>query len=204
MMRQMRENTKWIMLVTALAFVALMVFEWGMDMTGRSGSAVAGEMGRVNGESVSYEEWLAVYRNVYQQQQSAIDGPITSAMTRQIEDAAWDQIVTQRLLQQGPVGALVLHDDEADADDDQRQAGDAARDEVRELGLDAVDAGRAVPAQEHQQDAGAAQARAELAAQLAPELLHGGGLLRFPGRSRAGSRTGSRRPRPRRRSSPAP
>ena len=87
MMRQMRENTKWIMLVTALAFVALMVFEWGMDMTGRSGSAVAGEMGRVNGESVSYEEWLAVYRNVYQQQQSAIDGPITSAMTRQIEDA---------------------------------------------------------------------------------------------------------------------
>ena len=60
MMRQMRENTKWIMLITALAFVALMVFEWGMDMTGRSGSAVAGEMGRINGESVSYEEWLAV------------------------------------------------------------------------------------------------------------------------------------------------
>jgi peptidyl-prolyl cis-trans isomerase D len=100
MMRQMRENTKWIMLITALAFAALMVFEWGMDMTGRGGSQVAGELGRVNGESVSYEEWLAVYRNVYQQQQNATDGPITSAMTRQIEDAAWDQIVTQRLLQQ--------------------------------------------------------------------------------------------------------
>jgi parvulin-like peptidyl-prolyl isomerase len=95
----MRENTKWIMLITAVAFVALMVFEWGMDMTGRGGQ-VAGELGRVNGEAVSYEEWLAVYRNVYQQQQQAIDGPITSAMTRQIEDAAWDQIVTQRLLQQ--------------------------------------------------------------------------------------------------------
>ncbi|MGH7466145.1 MAG: SurA N-terminal domain-containing protein, partial [Longimicrobiales bacterium] len=96
----MRENTKWIMLITALAFVALMVFEWGMDMTGRSSSPVAGDIGRVNGERISYEEWLAVYRNIYQQQQSAIDGPITSAMTRQIEDAAWDQIVTQRLLQQ--------------------------------------------------------------------------------------------------------
>ena len=34
MMRQMRENTKWIMLVTAIAFVGLMVFEWGMDITG--------------------------------------------------------------------------------------------------------------------------------------------------------------------------
>src|SRR5690606_7472615 len=100
MMRQMRENTKWIMLVTALAFVALMVFEWGMDMTGRSGPLSAGEIGRVNGESIMYEEWLAVYNNVYQQQQSALDGPITSAMRRQIEDAAWDQLVTQRLLQQ--------------------------------------------------------------------------------------------------------
>ena len=36
MMRQMRENTKIIMLVTAAAFVALMVFEWGMDITGQS------------------------------------------------------------------------------------------------------------------------------------------------------------------------
>lgn len=101
MMRQMRENTKWIMLITALAFVALMVFEWGMDMTGRSGtSGAGGEVGSVNGESISYEEWLATYRNIYAQQQQATDGPITSALNRQIEDAAWDQIVTQRLLQQ--------------------------------------------------------------------------------------------------------
>ncbi|MBR9989901.1 MAG: peptidylprolyl isomerase [Gemmatimonadetes bacterium] len=96
----MRENTKWIMLITALAFVALMVFEWGMDMTGRSTSVAAGDIGRVNGEAVSYEEWQAVYRNVYQQQQAAIDGPVTASMTRQIENAAWDQIVTGRLLQQ--------------------------------------------------------------------------------------------------------
>ncbi|HEX2166842.1 MAG TPA: SurA N-terminal domain-containing protein [Longimicrobiales bacterium] len=96
----MRENTKWIMLITAVAFVALMVFEWGMDMTGRGTQVAGGDIGRVNGEAISYEEWLAVYRNVYQQQQNAIDGPISSAMTRQIEDAAWDQIITQRLLQQ--------------------------------------------------------------------------------------------------------
>ena len=42
MMQTLRNNTKWIMLATALAFVALMVFEWGMDMTGRSGSQLAG------------------------------------------------------------------------------------------------------------------------------------------------------------------
>jgi peptidyl-prolyl cis-trans isomerase D len=101
MMRQMREHTKWIMLITAVAFVALMVFEWGMDLTGRSGAqAAGGELGRVNGEIITYEEYLAVYRNLYQQQQQATDGPITSVMNRQIEEAAWDQLVTQRLLQQ--------------------------------------------------------------------------------------------------------
>jgi peptidyl-prolyl cis-trans isomerase D len=101
MMRQMRENTKWIMLITALAFVGLMVFEWGMDLTGRSGAqASGGELGRVNGEIITYEDYLAVYRNLYQQQQEALDGRITSAMNRQIEDAAWEQVVTQRLLQQ--------------------------------------------------------------------------------------------------------
>ncbi|HEX6308882.1 MAG TPA: SurA N-terminal domain-containing protein [Longimicrobiales bacterium] len=96
----MRENTKWIMLVTALAFVALMVFEWGMDMTGRSTGTTTGEIGSVNGEPILYEEWLAVYNNIYQQQQSALQGQITPVMRRQIEEAAWDQIVTQRLLQQ--------------------------------------------------------------------------------------------------------
>jgi peptidyl-prolyl cis-trans isomerase D len=101
MMRQMRENTKWIMLLTIVAFVALMVFEWGMDMSGRSGAAAAGgELGRVNGESISYEEYLAVYRNLIQQQQQQEGGALTSATNRQLEEAAWDQVVTNRLLQQ--------------------------------------------------------------------------------------------------------
>jgi peptidyl-prolyl cis-trans isomerase D len=101
MMRQMRENTKWIMLIVAVAFVGLMVFEWGMDLSGRSGAqASGGELGRVNGDIITYEEWRAVYQNLYQQQQQAMDGPMTSVMDRQIQEAAWDQVVTQKLLQQ--------------------------------------------------------------------------------------------------------
>jgi hypothetical protein len=49
MMRQMREATKPIMIFTAATFVALMVFQWGMDITGRSSGGV-GEIGSVNGE----------------------------------------------------------------------------------------------------------------------------------------------------------
>jgi peptidyl-prolyl cis-trans isomerase D len=101
MMRQLRENTKWIMLITALAFVGLMVFEWGMDATGRSGAqAAGGEIGRVNGQSITYEEYMRAYQDLYQQQQAAMNAAPTAVMNRQIEEAAWDQLVTQLLLQQ--------------------------------------------------------------------------------------------------------
>ncbi|MGH7444222.1 MAG: peptidylprolyl isomerase, partial [Longimicrobiales bacterium] len=98
-MRQMRENTKWIMLITALAFVALMVFEWGMDATGRSGAQISGgELGRVEGEPVLYAEYNATYRNLYDQQQAMSAEPITSAMDRQNKDAAWQQVVMEKLI----------------------------------------------------------------------------------------------------------
>lgn len=98
-MRQMRENTKWIMLVTALAFVALMVFEWGMDVSGRSAGGV-GEIGRVNGTPVMYEEYLAVYRNLYDQVQSSQEEPITSLQVKELEDAAFEEMVNAILVRQ--------------------------------------------------------------------------------------------------------
>ena len=97
MMRQMRENTKWIMLITFLAFLALMVFEWGMDLSGRS-SAEVGEIGAVNGTPVMYDQYDEIYRNLYEQYSSAQEQPITSRQNREIEDAAWDQIVERILL----------------------------------------------------------------------------------------------------------
>lgn len=99
MMRQMRENTKWIMLVTALAFVGLMVFQWGMDITGQSGLSI-GEIGSVNGTPVPYETWNETYQSLFNQVQLSQEDPVTSQQTRDIEDAAWDEIVNQLLIQQ--------------------------------------------------------------------------------------------------------
>lgn len=99
MMRQMRENTKWIMLVTALAFVALMVFEWGMDATGRTAGGV-GEIGRVNGSPVMHETYQSAYRQLYDQAQASQEQPLTSQDVRNLEDAAFDQVVNQLLIQE--------------------------------------------------------------------------------------------------------
>jgi len=99
MMRQMRENTKWIMLVTAIAFVGLMVFEWGMDITGRSGGGV-GEIGRVNGTPVTYDLYQATQRNLSDQLQATQAEPLTSQQYRDLEQAAWDEVVNQLLIQE--------------------------------------------------------------------------------------------------------
>lgn len=117
MMQTLRNNTKWIMLATALAFVALMVFQWGMDLTGRSGSQFSGgEIGRVNGEPILYEEFNAVYRNIYDQQQQFSKEPVGNAMQRQIEDAAWDQVLMQHLISQElKRRGIVVTDDEVRA-----------------------------------------------------------------------------------------
>jgi len=99
MMRQMREATKPIMLFTAIAFVALMVFQWGMDITGQSGGGL-GEIGSVNGQPVMYESYMAAYRQLYDQVQRSQEELISSQQNKEIEDAAFDEVVTQLLVLQ--------------------------------------------------------------------------------------------------------
>lgn len=98
LMKQMRDNTKWIMLVTALAFVALMVFEWGMDISGISSGT--GEIGRVGSTPVTLDAYNATYRNLYDQVSRSQAEPISSQQNREIENAAWDEVVNQLLIQQ--------------------------------------------------------------------------------------------------------
>jgi peptidyl-prolyl cis-trans isomerase D len=95
----MRENTKWIMMITATAFVGLMVFQWGMDITGQGGLTI-GEIGSVNGRPVMYDTYNNTYSSLLNQIQFSQEDPITSQQIRDIEDAAWDEVVTQLLIQQ--------------------------------------------------------------------------------------------------------
>jgi peptidyl-prolyl cis-trans isomerase D len=99
MMRQMREATKPIMILAAIAFGGLMVFQWGMDITGRSGGGL-GEIGRVNGDPVMYEAYMAAYRQIYEQVQAQQEEMIGTLQNTEIEDRAFDEIVTQILITQ--------------------------------------------------------------------------------------------------------
>lgn len=99
MMRQMRDATKPIMIVAALAFVGLMVFEWGADITGQSAGSL-GDVGSVNGQKVSYEAYMQTYRALYDRTQATQEEPVGSQQNREIEDQAWEQIVNDMLVAQ--------------------------------------------------------------------------------------------------------
>jgi peptidyl-prolyl cis-trans isomerase D len=99
MMRQMRELTKPIMILAALAFLGLMVFQWGMDITGRTSGGL-GEIGRVNGDPVLYDAYMATYRQLYEQVQSQQEELIGSQQNAEIEDQAFENVVTQILINQ--------------------------------------------------------------------------------------------------------
>jgi peptidyl-prolyl cis-trans isomerase D len=97
MMRELREKTKWIMLVVVLAFVGLMVFEWGMDISGRTAGAETGALGEVDGRPIQYQAYMDAYQALYQRAQQA-GAPLSREQVRQLEDMAFEQVVSQMLL----------------------------------------------------------------------------------------------------------
>lgn len=99
MMQQLRKSTKWIMILVAIAFGGLMFFEWGMDITGQSAGSY-GEIGRVNGTPVMYDEYYRTYQNLYGRISESQEEPVTGAQNSQLEDQAWEEMVTNILIEQ--------------------------------------------------------------------------------------------------------
>ena len=99
MMQQLRRNTKWIMILAALAFAGLMFFDWGMDITGQS-SGSRGEIGRVNGTPVMYDDYMVTYRGLYDRVSQSQEEPVTGAQNSQLEDQAWEEMVNSILIEQ--------------------------------------------------------------------------------------------------------
>ena len=59
-MNKMRESMKTILLILVLAFVATIIFDWGMG--GFQSRRPQGVIAQVNGQDISYEEFNNMYR----------------------------------------------------------------------------------------------------------------------------------------------
>ncbi len=100
MMQSMRGKAGKILgFLFALAFVGWMFFELGLDVTGRGQNTNANELGRVNGEPVLNQAYQAAYQELAQQAQQA-GTQLSAEQRRELEEAAWNRVVDQMLIQQ--------------------------------------------------------------------------------------------------------
>lgn len=99
MLSTMREKTRVIMLVLAVAFVGWLVFDVGMGGTGQS--PVAQDVGSVNGKPITITAWNEAYRVAYEEVRQQNPGLVlTREEQRQIEDEAFSRLVTNELLKE--------------------------------------------------------------------------------------------------------
>jgi peptidyl-prolyl cis-trans isomerase D len=97
MLSTMREKTKIIMLVLAVAFVGWLVFDVGMGVS--AGQVAAPDIGVVNGTPIRYQQWLDASRAAYEEARQQNPGvSLTREDMRLIEDGAFNALVEQLLL----------------------------------------------------------------------------------------------------------
>jgi len=96
----MRASARWLMLVLAVAFVAWMVFDVGMDVTGQSNQGLAADLLSVNGRKIDQQSFYQAVRNAQEIQRQQGNPPaVTLEDQRALEDAVVDEIVQQVLLE---------------------------------------------------------------------------------------------------------
>jgi peptidyl-prolyl cis-trans isomerase D len=95
MMTKLRESTAIIMWIVILAFVGLIVVEWGADYSGTSGSQGADTVGVINGEEISLRTFQQAMQNAARQKPA--DTPRDNGtMVREV----WDAMLGEILLRQ--------------------------------------------------------------------------------------------------------
>lgn len=100
MMQLIRSNAgKFMTIAIVGGFLAWMIWGLGMDVTGGGGRR-PGELGSVNGTSIPLQAFQQRVQALEQQFRSQGGGAITTEQSREIQDRAWDEMVSQVLIDQ--------------------------------------------------------------------------------------------------------
>src|SRR5438445_13836863 len=93
MMRAMREMSKYVFYILAVAFIGWLVFDVGMGITGRSSGASGDVVLKVNGQEVHYPEWQQAYQSAYDQARRQSGGQLTDEDEKDLQDRVADQLI---------------------------------------------------------------------------------------------------------------
>jgi len=101
MMRSIRANTKWIMLVLSVAFAAWLVLDWVQSRDTQAAAGANPVIAVVNGQEIRYVRWSNALEQTLNNARAGNGGAmLTDEETRQIERTAWDQMIQAILIEQ--------------------------------------------------------------------------------------------------------
>lgn len=94
-MTKLREFSTTFLIILVLAFVGMMVFEWGMDYSGMNrGQNIVGE---VNGDKLTYEQFQELYQNLFQSEKQRTDQEFDDNKLKALRDQVWEQFIQRTL-----------------------------------------------------------------------------------------------------------
>ena len=96
------KSPKFIIAGAAVIFIVLIIFDWGLDLTGRRGrgGGTAEVLGKVNGKEISYKQFNELLRRTEENQKKQQGGDIDEETDRQIRSQVWNQVVDEMLIEQ--------------------------------------------------------------------------------------------------------
>ncbi|MEJ2635072.1 MAG: peptidylprolyl isomerase [Calditrichia bacterium] len=95
MMTKLREMTFIFIWILVIAFVGLMVFEWGMDFTGRR--TRSNVVGQIEGQNITIQEFQQALQNAYMQEKQMTGQEPDENRMAQLRDQVWEMYI-QRVL----------------------------------------------------------------------------------------------------------
>ncbi len=101
MMRSIRANTKWIMLILSVAFAAWLVLDWVQSRDTQAAAGANPVIAVVNGHEIRYVRWSNALQLALNNARAIGGGAVlTDEETRQVERTAWDQMIRDLLIEQ--------------------------------------------------------------------------------------------------------
>ncbi len=99
MMTKMREFSKIFIILVAVAFIALMVFEWGANYTSQSRRRDV--VGEVNGKKLTYSEFNELFQQVYREEKARTGKEnFTDDDLQRLRDNVWERFIQQTLFEE--------------------------------------------------------------------------------------------------------
>lgn len=102
LMNNIRQNTHIMLWILILAFVGLIVFEWGASFSFNfgKGKGQPKNLAKINGETITPQHYFQLLQNQYDQARQQSGGELTEQQREQIQQQLWNQMVNETLIQQ--------------------------------------------------------------------------------------------------------